>query len=119
MQKQGAHYLGRGMSLDTLRMENRIKECYVFFCSWEDPNLLAENKALFNDLVEESNTRKMKNMSNIPCIFVDVDTQPKIVGSENVPVGNRICRYVNCSYIITDYLEEVKKYKRCVDSNIP
>lgn len=58
MQKEGAHYVGRGMSLDTLRMRNKINQCYVFFCSWKDPNLKT-NKMLFNDLVEQR---------GIPCI---------------------------------------------------
>ncbi len=49
MQKQGAYYLRRGMSLYTLRMRNKIEEYYVFFCSWKDPNLV-KNKTLFNEL---------------------------------------------------------------------
>ncbi|PAV68185.1 hypothetical protein WR25_19342 [Diploscapter pachys] len=87
------HYIGKGTSLESLRLEKCINECYIFFFSWKTTESLTDNKRYFNDLVMQK---------KLPCILADTDIQSKLSESEVVPAGNRICHYKNGSYKNTD-----------------
>ncbi|PAV77787.1 hypothetical protein WR25_19764 [Diploscapter pachys] len=104
IQKKGAHYIGKGVSLKSKQREHNSNECYIFFCSWSQPQGLAENKRYFNSLIEEK---------KFTCFLVDIDSQPDISQREGVGDGNRICLFNNGEYISNDcfgdYLEDRKK----------
>ncbi|PAV79451.1 hypothetical protein WR25_09422 [Diploscapter pachys] len=104
IQEKGAHYIGKGVSLESERMKHNSSECYIFFCSWSQSQGLADNKRYFNSLIEEK---------KFSCFLVDIESQPDMSQREGVDGGNRIYLFSNGEYILKDcfgeYLEDRKK----------
>ncbi|PAV83024.1 hypothetical protein WR25_24982 [Diploscapter pachys] len=103
IQKKGAHYIGKGVSLKSKRMKHNSSECYIFFCSWSQSQGLADNKQYFNSLIEEK---------KFSCFLVDIDSQPEVSQREGVDGGNRICLFSDDEYISNDCFEEYTKDKK-------
>ncbi|PAV75817.1 hypothetical protein WR25_16820 isoform B [Diploscapter pachys] len=106
IQKKGAHYIGKGVSLESKRMKHNSSECYIFFCSWNQPQGLVDNKRYFNSLIEEK---------KFSCFLVDIDSQPEVSKREGVDGGNRICLFSDGEYISNDcFGEYTKDKKKCL-----
>ncbi|PAV56633.1 hypothetical protein WR25_08068 isoform B [Diploscapter pachys] len=90
LHKNNAYFVAKKSSLYAEVKKHKLKEFYIFFCSW---NKLENSSTLLNKFSELLLSKKLK------CVFVDMDCEPQISQKEFPPKDNTI------------YLHKDRKYK--------